>query len=236
MSTDCSNVINLAIGLNMVTRNPTLMQSIRDDCCNTALTQVICSNTEIIEIDWSRSNLNGKINGTALPSTLINLFLDNNVIKASNFQFPPNLEYVDLSLTSMIMGLPELPNTIDTVIMYYSDFANVTNLPEGMTYFNSGHGKLTGALPAIPSTMVKLHIDENYLSGSLPLLPESLLDFKCNGNKFSGSIPSLPSRLTLGQFQNNLFTGSLPAIPLNVLEINFGSILLPDQSQSIQIN
>ena len=222
MSTDCPNVINLAIGLNMMNVNPVLMQSVRDNCCNTPTTLVTCSNNKVVDIDWSHLNLNGKINGTALPSTLTGLYLDNNPITESIFQFPPNLRYVDLSVTLMAMGLPVLPTSIVYVAMYISKFTNVTNLPEGMTNFNSGQAKLSGSLPAIPSTMEKLHIDGNSLSGSLPFLPNSLSEFKCNSNMYSGSIPSLPSGLTLGQFQNNLFAGSLPVIPLNVLEINFG--------------
>ena len=221
MSAICSDVINLAIGLNIPGKKPSIMQAIRDNCCNTILTKVTCNSTEVVYIDWSSMQLNGKINGTALPITLKRLYLDRNPIKASDFEFPPSLEKLDLSLTAMVMPLPLLPNTIDTLTMYYSDFINVTSFPEGMTEFNCGSSKLSGVLPTIPSTMVRIHADANSFSGPLPVLPNSLIYAKFNNNKFNGSVPSLSSALVYGQFQNNLFTGQLPPIPVNVQEINF---------------
>ena len=78
ISIDCPDLINLALGLNMDIKRPTTMAEVLNDCCSA--TGVACVSQRVRVIQWGNINLDGVINGTALPSSLQELDLDGNRI------------------------------------------------------------------------------------------------------------------------------------------------------------
>ena len=108
VSPDCQNVINLAIGLNLDAKQPVIWNNLRMDCCNEYT--VTCSNNMVRFIDWNSLQLDGSINGSAIPASLKYLNLHGNDI-TGNIPNPisSNLTELYLDGNRMTGDVPPIP-------------------------------------------------------------------------------------------------------------------------------
>src|SRR5689334_20934346 len=84
VSIDCPNIVNLGLGLNLNKAQPSIWSAIQSDCCVTAQTKVTCDGSQrAIQLNWDLLGLNGTINGTAIPSKMLYLYLMSNQINGS---------------------------------------------------------------------------------------------------------------------------------------------------------
>ena len=172
---DCFDVINLAYGLNLNTKQPTVMAQVLLNCCVSFITQVTCDTNRVTSINWSNFTLNGFINETALPSELHTLALSSN-------QITGNVPNVPFKLINVFLDSNQLTGTIPPTF------------PTTLQQLFLNNNLLTGSIPALPSG-TNFRFQMNSLSGSLPTLPNSLIELQVHKNQLTGSVPTLPSTL-----------------------------------------
>ena len=155
-SIDCSDIVNLAIGLKMNSQQATIMGQLYANCCSAY--GVTCSGTRVTSLSWQALNLNGFLNETALPDSLILLALDGNPI-TGNFpsKYPSSLLYlVGLGRTMMNCVLP-------------------TSWPIGILEIDINGNLCTGDVSVFPRTLTRLYLGYN-------------LDQQSRLNRFTGSL------------------------------------------------
>ena len=238
LSIDCPNMINLAIGLNINIKQPSIMSQLQSDCC--IATGITCTSQRITQISWPSVALDGILNETAIPSSLIYLNLQYNSVggplpsnwpsglstlyydynKPSNSiptTFPASLRILALGGCQTGGSIPILPAGVTTLYLFANKLiGSIPTLPSSLYYLDLGNNLLTGTIPLLPSGITFLHINTNMLTGNLPYsLPPGLTDFKVHNNRMTGDVPSnLPltiKTLWLGYPGNagNHFTGTL---------------------------
>eukprot|EP00835_Amoeboradix_gromovi_P005009 NODE_433_length_8727_cov_0.399397.p1 type:complete len:913 gc:universal NODE_433_length_8727_cov_0.399397:5586-8324(+) len=188
---DCNDVINLAYGLNMHISSPDLMRQLEFNCC-LAKQLITCDATNVIEIDFNSLNLDGAINGTAIPPLIRKLYLDSNFISGS---IPENLPITitRLKLSSNFLSgqIPNLPADL-TLLTVNSNWLNgsiPTTLPSKLNTLDISYNYFTGMLPInLPSSLIFIYANNNYLNGSLPAFSDNLYDLVLSMNKFTGSL------------------------------------------------
>ena len=113
VSIDCPDVINLAIGLILNLKSPSLFTTMKNDCCTA--TGVTCSSQRVTQIFWFRQGLNGTINGTALPSGLFYLGLYNNLLTGPIPTLPSLMTTLALDDNNLSGDLPLFPSTMSNI-------------------------------------------------------------------------------------------------------------------------
>ena len=114
VSIDCPNVINLAFGFNMNVKQPAIFSQLQSDCC--AATGVSCVSQRVFLIDWYGMDLDGVINGTAIPSNIINLWVANNELTGSiPDMLPIGLVSLNLDINKLSGDLPQFPSTLESL-------------------------------------------------------------------------------------------------------------------------
>ena len=133
ISIDCPNVINLAIGLHMTTKQSSKMNAIQTDCCS-ASSGVTCSTSSssirVIQIAWNGLTLDGTINGSAIPPNLQYLNLCTNYISGTIPILPSTLTKLDLNNNMLTSPVPPLPPSclyIDISSNYLTGSVSVNN-------------------------------------------------------------------------------------------------------------
>ena len=117
-SADCPTLRMFAHGLGMPTALPYIWSQLQGDCCVNS--QVICINDRVTEINWYSMGLNGFINGTAIPSGVIYLNLQNNDLTGSIPSNLPNfLRRLSLSGNQLSGDLPSFPSTLEYLYLGY---------------------------------------------------------------------------------------------------------------------
>ena len=74
---ECDMIRILAMGLNMNTVNTSRYNLIAQDCCQMG-TGVDCDVDGTITIDWSNMGLNGTLNSSSIPESVVELKISNN--------------------------------------------------------------------------------------------------------------------------------------------------------------
>ena len=193
LSVDCPDLINLAKGLNMHLTAPNTYDSVVLDCCDTPNTKVTCTNDRATVLWWNDLNLNGKINGTAIPSTLTNLNLFSNFITG----FDPVL----------------LPDSIKLVNLWDNYLVNLPlNIPANCEEFVVPGNLIVGELPPIPLTLLRLWLTSsmypryNKISGTIKLTKP--FEIRVQNNSFT-SIEIIDTTLLVGNcdISNNPLLG-----------------------------
>ena len=118
VSPDCPNVIQLARGLGMPSKQPAIWTALQSDCCTAS--DITCISQRVTVISWSNKSLNGVINGTAIPSSLTHLLLSGNAITGN----VPNalhvgLVYLWLNGNQMSGDLPSFPSSLKFLQLGY---------------------------------------------------------------------------------------------------------------------
>ena len=154
LSIDCPNMINLASGLRLPVSQTALWTALQIDCCTTG--GITCIGQRVTKINWSYKSLNGIINGSAIPSTVIELNLESNQLRGGiPLTLPSNLTVLLLQRNSLTGNIP-------------------SRLPNGLTDMRIDGNELSGDLPIFPNSLVFLYLGYpastgNHFSGTLRL-------------------------------------------------------------------
>ena len=230
VSVDCPNVINLAIGLN-INVHPSIMTALHSDCCSES--GITCDGARVTEINWSNMGLTGYINGSALPSQLESLVLNNQQLTGVfPNPLPATLQVLHIS-TNQISGL--LPATLplglqnlqvqDNLLtgnLTSTNWGLCTSLNDAEFYKN----KFTGTIPNNwPASITLLTFGSNQFTGTIPNnLPSALTFLAAEFNQLTGDVPVLPSTLLELFLNNNKLTGTLRLNAPTFLDISFNWI------------
>ena len=205
IASQCEMVINLARGLNMGNMKAIKMSDIENDCCNTTLTKVTCQNNpvkSVTHIEWGHDNLqlDGFINGSAIPPQLVLFNVHVNRIKGEMPVFPDSLRYL---------------------FLFGNNFnGTITRFPSEGYDIRLQNNFFTGTIPIITSKIVLLYLNNNLLTGTLPTLP--LYDFDVSLNLLTGNLPNL-TNMGKGYFTGNFLGGPLPYIKPSIVLLHLGS-------------
>ena len=117
-------MIELAFGLGMQTAQPGIWSALQGDCCNYGATYVYCDgNQRVTQIYWNSIGLNGTINGTAIPSSLTQLYLHVNAIKGNiPSLLPSGLVHLNINSNQMSGDLPSFPSNLQYFYLGYSGY------------------------------------------------------------------------------------------------------------------
>ena len=123
--------------------------------------------------------LSGNINWTSIPSSLVTIVLQSNLISGLlPSEFPPSLIDIELEYNLINGTIPLVMSNLITTL-----------------YLNEN--PITGTLPtSLPTSLRKLYVQNSLLTGILPYsLPIGLTDLMAFGTKMNGDVPILPKSL-----------------------------------------
>ena len=197
ISIDCPNMIDFARGLGMVTQQPTIWSQLQTDCCTA--NGVTCASQRVTQIVWNSMNLNGSINGAALPSGLQLLDLGINLVDGIlPNTWPDGLQNLYLYRNQLSGSISSTwPSTLQDLDLNSNQFIGSipSSWPSGLHKLYLGSNKLTGSISILwPSGLQYLHLDNNSLSGDISSLPSTLIDLGLGYNRdlvfnqFTGSL------------------------------------------------
>ena len=153
LSSDCLNVINFAIGMNMDKVRPNYFTLLKNyDCCSYyqgEFNKITCDGSaRVIEIWLSVLGLNGTLNGTSLPNSLEALHIyDNQLTGNLPSKWPARLINLDINGNKLGGDLPSFPDSLQYI--YF-----------GANGYKGCH--FTGTLKL--NRPVELYIVENWIS------------------------------------------------------------------------
>ena len=207
VSADCPSVINLALGLNMSTANPEFLTKIRSDCCNingppNPFSKTICdSNGNVIEIVWESLDLDGYINGSAIP---------------------PSIQKLSLQLNKIVGTMPKtLPSSILKLYLNSNLLTGSipSNLPNGLTDLMLDGNRMTGDVPPLPASLQFLYLSTsrdagNHFTGSISL--NAPKEVNIYGNWITEFKVLNSTSLTLCVLSNNPIAGNYDVSQLSM--------------------
>ncbi len=232
IATDCDLVMSLAQGLNVHLVNPTLMNQVMTNCCTAP--GISCTGSNVTGISWINKNLNGTINGTAIPTQLSHFALHINQIYGSI----PNLSQFNFGhlylLRNKLNGtIGAFPYRASDIRIYENSLTgSIPNYPNSLALFYGYDNKLTGDLP--PMRPPNLQLYNNMLTGTIPTLLHGMRVFRLDGNLLSGIMPLIPStlydlRINTAWKYTNMISGTLslnvPTI-VQIFNCNFTAITI----------
>ena len=234
LSIDCPNMINFARGLGVQTAQPGIWAALQSDCC--IANGVNCTSQRVTQIYWDSKGLNGVINGSAIPSSLLILRLSYNQINGSlPSVWPYGLEELCLEYNQISGSVPSmLPRGVTILSLSHNQLkllSNTTVFPIDLQFLYLAFNDIAGSVPPIwPIGLVELDLSHNQMSGSISgtALPSGLKHIYLNNNEFTGSIPLiLPSGLIKLWVCINKFTGDVPTFPDSLQYLYLGYPGLP---------
>ena len=219
ISQDCPNVVQLAIGMHVDIIQPFLMNQLRTDCCNTTTnpdmnpvlfpggkTFIVCNvNQRVTEINWYTLDLNGTINGTALPVTTTAIRILNNRLSGSiPFLLPPALIFLHLE-NNFLTG--SIPPAIPSNLLLYGVFGNL----------------MSGDLPIFPNSLQYLYLGYpgepgNQFKG--PIRLDNPIWILINDNLITDLILRDSTHLTRCDLSNNPLLGNPNIVNLTICTQN----------------
>ena len=222
-SADFLNVINFARGLGIQSAKPFVWTELHNDCCKA--TGITCVGPNVTIIAWSSLGLDGTINATAIPKSLLDLNLNTNLLTGIVPASLPN------GLTKLDLSRNQLHGTIPV------------SFPDGLEFYHIQQNQINGSIPSsFPNTLSNIDISHNLLTGSIPSrLPTGLVSFHLHDNKLSGNLPAFPASLNdlwLGwhlEQPGNYFSGTLRLKKPVQIEIysNWISDIIVDDTSAI---
>ena len=113
-------MIQFAYNLGAQAKLPALWTQLQSNCCTAS--GITCDGSQrVSQIDWDGIGLNGSINGTAIPSTVTHLSLDNNALTGSiPSQLPVVMTNLWLDGNKMSGDLPSFPSALQLLYLGYS--------------------------------------------------------------------------------------------------------------------
>ena len=215
-SIDCPDMINFALGLRLNVNQPAMWNQLELNCCFP--NGISCdSNFRVTNISWDNLQLDGVINGTALPPTLVSLSLVDNFLTGDiPAVFPSGIVNLDLRtnfLTGTIQSLP--PGLITLGLHDNFMHGNVPPLPLtlaslGLGWPGSYGNHFTGSVALNRPYMV--FISNNYIT-DIVVLDTTILGNNCDisGNPLLGNpnIAPLSACIQGGLYNANLLPNTI---------------------------
>ena len=229
VSTDCPNIVLLAVQLNLDFKQKAAFSSLSPDCCTG--TGVTCTGgtPRVTGLDWSSMGLNGTINGTLIPSSMAHLSLELNQITG---KIPSNLpsSLLDLNIHGNLMtgDVPPLPSGLKDLFLGTS--ANAGNRFTGSVILNRpvkiyiNHNWITDISIADDSSLNNCDVSNNPLLGNQNLTP---LNMCTKNNLYSATL--LPNTLS---FTTTPIKVTLPTTITSSKTFSISTSLIPLTSKS----
>ena len=121
-SPDTPTMINFAQALHINTKQPGIWNSLQTDCCS-ALGVQCDGNERVITIDWSQKNLDGTIDGNYIPSALVNLRLNLNLLTGKiPSRLPNGIQQLYVYSNRLTGDVPLFPNSLLYLYLGYAGF------------------------------------------------------------------------------------------------------------------
>ena len=226
-SVDCPKVINLALGLHMDIKQPSIMATLRTDCCSAG--SLVCNTNErVTEIDWSILSLNGVVNGSALPPFLIRISVSqNSIVGQLPTSYPSTLTYLSVRGNKMSGDVPLFPDTLTAI---------------RLGYLGSPGNHFTGGI-YITGPIEDLKINDNWITDVI-ITDTSQLSSNCDlsNNPLLGNpnLANLGFCTKTGIYSASLLPKSLSALKTSTPQIistfSFLSIILKSTLSSTSIS
>ena len=199
VSEDCPNMINLALGLGIESKQPLIWAQLQVDCCY--VSGIECTNLLVTTIDWSGMSLNGTINGTALPTGLQSLYLNSN------------------QLTGNIPSI--LPDVLTVLSIQQNGITGYipSSLPASLHQLCLEDNLMTGDVPSLPTSLQYLRLGwpgypRNRFTGSVIL--NKPIWIYLNHNGITNLIVNDSSILTNCELSNNPLLGNPNVVALTM--------------------
>eukprot|EP00834_Sanchytrium_tribonematis_P008230 NODE_906_length_3154_cov_0.740426.p2 type:complete len:271 gc:universal NODE_906_length_3154_cov_0.740426:1154-1966(+) len=234
--TDCENLKQFAIHLNMPQIQPDLMKDVINKCCTEYINGVTCDLGVITSVEWSYLGLNGTIDTTFLPYQLIHLNLEQNQLNGTLPQtgYPVTLESINVATNQFSGKIPRFHNGLVSMTLENNYFTSFDTLPVTLTLFYANFNQLNQSFPEnLPKDIIRFSAQSNRLNGTISNLPATLTSLNLAYNFMSGVIPNLPAGFLYLVVHYNQFIGLTYPLPDSlknmVLSYNFivGSIIFP---------
>jgi len=178
---------------------------------------------------WLQANVPSAMNGNQMDTTdvavtnRLSIDVENlGITDLTGAQYFDSLQKLDCgngfgtTNLNVLISLPSLPTSIDTLICGLNQITNLPSLPNTLKVIECYNNNLT-ALPALPLSLIFLNCSDNQIS-SLPVLPSLLLSLNCGSNVLT-NLPPLPNSLTNLSCYGNQIT-NLPVLPNTLIDIN----------------
>eukprot|EP00834_Sanchytrium_tribonematis_P005303 NODE_312_length_10013_cov_0.697801.p2 type:complete len:555 gc:universal NODE_312_length_10013_cov_0.697801:748-2412(+) len=221
--TDCQNLKQFALGLNMHLTNPTIMNEINTNCCTGYVTGVSCTGGVITEIFWIYLGLNGTITAN-LPSQLKIINLEGNGINENlpMTGYPPTLTQFYAMYNNLNGTIPNFPDSVDSIHLGFNKLSGFDHLPTNITEIDFNTNQISMPFPSnLPNSLQFMSLSQNQIYGNVTNLPDNLQNLGINQNLLSGTIPKLPSGLkTINAYLNSFTNVTLP-FPDTLTSANF---------------
>jgi len=206
---DCPNIINLAIALHMDTKQPTIMSQLRADCCSGSVSSspyLGCVGNRVDVVQWNQLNLDGTVNGTAIPNKVTKLYIwQNSITGTLPLSMPTTVTDLDVDSNQLsgTLTVSALPPALTYLAVYLNQFSGPLTgaFPTAMTYLDVSGTFFTGDVPLLPSTLTTLYLGftgypaGNRFTGKV-VLNSSPIVFYINDNWITDVVISNPSQLT----------------------------------------
>eukprot|EP00835_Amoeboradix_gromovi_P002207 NODE_120_length_18891_cov_0.302682.p5 type:complete len:471 gc:universal NODE_120_length_18891_cov_0.302682:3942-2530(-) len=211
----CQDIVNLAKGLRMDIKYPNEYDDLLFDCCLSTSITCVESNS-VTEIKWGASygfgELDGFINGTAIPDTVTYMALGKNKVGGS---FPSTLPK---SLTNFYLQTNLVSGNLPKL------------MPPNLAVFWCYSNRITGDLPIFPDSTTQIYLYQNNMNGTVPnKFPKNLQTLWLYSNYLTGDITNIPRTTTslylgLTSYSGNHFSGSITLQSPTAVSINYNWI------------
>ena len=119
VSSDCPNMIQFAYNLGIQSKQPAIWMQLLNDCCSAS--GVTCDGSQrVTHISWTSKELNGYINGTAIPSSVLLVLLYRNELTGTiPSHLPLGLTTLQVDGNKMSGDLPSFPSALHQLALGY---------------------------------------------------------------------------------------------------------------------
>ena len=173
VSTDCPGVITFAKALNLDTKQVTMWNQLQTDCCTVSGVGCSTGPERVTSISWTYLGLDGTIQSSTLPSTLVSVDLSHNTLSGTipTISFwPSSLYFLEISHNNIVGPFP-------------------LTWPLGMKHIYAGSNQMNGSVTGLNIPVLDtLHLDYNFFIGDLPSFSNSAIDFDLSFNQFTGTL------------------------------------------------
>ena len=194
-----------------------------------SLERLVCDNNRLYSLPPIPSQLKELFCGNnfihqlpTLPTTIIRLECWVNPIHSLPNPLPPNIIDLECSNDSLSV-LPNLPNSLQTLIFSSNNIHYMPNLPSSLKQLDCESNPLYQLPIILPKNLIDLYCGGDSLT-ALPILPDSLKNLSCIQNNIL-CLPKLPAGLTSFYFDTiihclpnaihpNLYSSNFPSTPL----------------------
>ena len=178
---------------------------------------------KIVHLDRNRLYNDGLLH--RWPESIEELVLSHNMFRDTSFtaMWPSHLKTLDLSDTPLDTMPHNLPETLETLNVSYTDLRTLEHLPEQLKTLHAYYCRLT-EIQQLPATLTHCNLGYNLLSSRIffQQLP-TLTYLNLSGNRLTWIPGNLPDSIETLLLSNNALTELPETLPKNLLQLNVSS-------------